>query len=391
MVDRVPDEAIADDRRLHAELAHGRGFARAVWATRDASSTTETAILLGADGVHPDLVAATTSNLSMMRFVASPKDALAFIDGADLPPGECGGPVPLPGRDDRRRCDAVTSPQRIRGREVRRLPQTNRPESVFAWPATSGRHSSPGIGAMCTRSTRRCQRAREAARGSRRADRSRNVPRATHPRYVVQAMETLAEAARGQAPDADLLRLKDRARRQGHGSGDLHHRTRDWRGASTRRGSSARLRPASSRSLTRRPRPGTGGRRRGERSRRPRRRWRRATSAEARRRVESVGRPRRGTLIRRLRLGHTHVLRAELALVEHERGAAATIHTALEHVAGRGYRFLTVDILELITALAGDAQDHQEVARLAGALHGIRERLGIPSRAHWASVIGSTA
>ena len=77
---------------------------------------------------------------------------------------------------------------------------------------------------------------------------------------------------------------------------------------------------------------------------------------------------------------HTHVLRAELGLVERDRGAADTIHTALEYVAGRGYRFLTVDVLEVVTALAGDTEDHQEVARLAGALHGVRDDLDYRAR-----------
>jgi DNA-binding CsgD family transcriptional regulator len=78
--------------------------------------------------------------------------------------------------------------------------------------------------------------------------------------------------------------------------------------------------------------------------------------------------------------GETHVLRAELALVERERGAANTIHAALDYVGGRGYQFLTVDVLEVLAALAGDAEDHREVARLAGALHGIRDDLDYRAR-----------
>ena len=47
---------------------------------------------------------------------------------------------------------------------------------------------------------------------------------------------------------------------------------------------------------------------------------------------------------------------------------------------GCGYRLLTVDVLEVVTALAGDAGNHQEVARLAGALHGIRNELDYRAR-----------
>ena len=93
MLDRVPDEAVADDRRLHAELAFARGDVRAFLGDLRCIVDYETAILLGADGVHPDLVAAVASHLSLNRFVASPKDAQAFIEGADLPPGESGDPI----------------------------------------------------------------------------------------------------------------------------------------------------------------------------------------------------------------------------------------------------------------------------------------------------------
>ena len=44
------------------------------------------------------------------------------------------------------------------------------------------------------------------------------------------------------------------------------------------------------------------------------------------------------------------------------------------------YRFLTLDVLEVITALAGCAQDHRDVARLAGALRCIRDDLEYRAR-----------
>ena len=131
----------------------------------------------------------------------------------DLPPGEWGGPS---------RCLAGMI---VAGLAVGDLAAADRwtrsmdayrdqsPVSVSRCKATYGRHSSPGIGAMCTRWTNAANE-RGGDHGSMRADRSRRAPT----RRFSPAMCRRWRRSQGRLAERRLMRTcsaRDRARRQG--------------------------------------------------------------------------------------------------------------------------------------------------------------------------------
>jgi DNA-binding CsgD family transcriptional regulator len=377
MVDRVPDEAIADDRRLDAELAWARGMARSTRTDPRCAVEFSTAIQLGADGVHPRLVAITTTLLTLMDVAAFPNKALRLVEDPDLPSGALGDP----GFCFVAMIAAGAGTGELTGAEPwTEKFDTYRERWPDGWLAVAGDLQAALIAwyrGDLHQIDQRCRRARDAlaARGMPVAD---SAPGTNYAGVMVQAMECYAHAARGHAPIAGSLRLLGHARRQGQARpgdimalaiGDGHRLAGDRKfaydhlvdlaGEAARAGNLDTSAYASV--LAGRAALAIG------------------EFAEARRRVAAVS-----DLGEELRLGigvgHTHVLRAELALVEHERGAANTIHTALEYVAGRGYRFLTVDLLDLVTAAAGDVADYREIARLAAAVNGVRNDLDYRAR-----------
>ena len=72
------------------------------------------------------------------------------------------------------------------------------------------------------------------------------------------------------------------------------------------------------------------------------------------------------------------VTRARVALAQNEPGQAERdVHEALARAAEMRAHVFVPDLLECIAGLAGDAGSHPEAARLFGAAHAVRQRIGV--------------